>query len=115
MILNLRLSDFLSREIKKSSLAEQIPSGAHIFHGTHKDTDLTQANLNLATNILLGMTLGFVEKAPLMMVFVSKSDQEILIDLSNEAQKRKAGTLIQTFREQTQQEMSTKINELVAL
>ena len=40
-----RLSDFLNRELENPTFASQIPDGAHIFHGSHSDTDLTQGNL----------------------------------------------------------------------
>jgi len=33
-----RLVDFLNLELGKSSLAEQIPNGAHIFHGSYNAT-----------------------------------------------------------------------------
>ena len=109
-----RLAEFLNRELEQPTLAAHIPSGAHIFHGSYSDAELTQANLKLATNILLGMTLGYVEEAPLMMVFEHKPGQETLIDLSSEVYKRKAQRFVETFCEQSQQEMAVEINELVA-
>jgi len=108
-----RLAEFLKRELEQPTLAAQIPGGAHIFHGSYSDTELTQANLKLATNILLGMTLGYVEEAPLMMVFEYKPGQETLIDLSSEVYKRKAQRFVETFREQSQQEIAVEINELL--
>lgn len=47
-----RLTGFLSREIGNSTLSAQIPHGAHIFHGAYNDSDLTQANLKMATKYL---------------------------------------------------------------
>ena len=109
-----RLAEFLNRELGQPTLAAQIPSGTHIFHGSYSDAELTQANLKLATNILLGMTLGYVEEAPLMMVFEYKPGQETLIDLSSEVYKRKAQRFVEAFCEQSQQEMAVEINELLA-
>jgi len=109
-----RLAEFLNRELEQPTLAAQIPSGTHIFHGSYNDAELTQANLKLATHILLGMTLGYIEEAPLMMVFEYKPGQETLINLSSEVYKRKAQRFVETFREQSQQEMAVEINALLA-
>lgn len=109
-----QLTDFLNRELeKKSSLASQIPEGAHIFHGSFNDADLTQANLKLATKILLGMTLGYVEDAPLVMVFEQKPGKQALLDLSGESQKERAQMFIEKFQEQSQQDMAGKISDLM--
>jgi hypothetical protein len=108
------LADFLNRQLEDSALAAQIPDGAHIFHGSYSDTDLTQANLKLATRILLGMTLGYVDDAPLVMIFEHKPGQQTVIDLSEELQKDKAQTFIERFQEQSRQDMVVKINEMLA-
>jgi hypothetical protein len=108
-----RLAEFLNRELDHPTLAVQIPSGAHIFHGSYDDTELTQSNLKLATNILLGMTLGYVEEAPLMMVFEYKPGQATVIDLSGEGFKREAKGVLETLYEQSQRKMAAKINELM--
>jgi len=101
--------------MENPALAAQIPAGAHIFHGAYDDGDLTQENLQLATNTLLGMTLGFVEEAPLMMLFEYQPDQETLIDLSSEEYKKSAQLLVQSFREKNQQALNSKIDKLVAV
>ena len=108
-----RLAEFLSRELEQPTLAAQIPNGAHIFHGSHADTALTQGNLQLISKILLGMTLGYVEDAPLLMVFEYEPGRQMVIDLSGEVQKDKARTFIEGFQEQSRHEMVVKINELV--
>jgi hypothetical protein len=100
--------------VRKTGLAAQIPGGTHIFHGSCSDAELTQANLKLTTHILLGVTLGYVEEAPLMMVFEYKPGQETLINLSSEVYKRKAQRFVETFREQSQQEMAVEINAFLA-
>ncbi|HFQ93345.1 MAG TPA: hypothetical protein ENK32_05015 [Anaerolineae bacterium] len=107
-----KLSAFLQREIERPSLTAQIPDKAHIFHGAYNDNDLTQANLKLAANTLLGMMLGYVEEAPLVMVFEYNADKETVVDLASASHKRKARTVIQSFREQSQRELKTKINKL---
>ena len=109
-----RLAGFLTRELEQPTLAAQIPDGAHIFHGSYDDTTLTQANLQLASKILLGMTLGYVKDAPLMMVFEHKPGKRTAIDLSNETQKDHARTFIEGFLERARRQMVVGINELVA-
>ncbi len=110
-----RLSDFLNGELENSALSSQIPDGAHIFHGSYSDTDLTQGNLNLATKLLLGITLGYVEDAPLMMVFEHKNGKHILIDLSETLQKKQAQAFIGRFQKQSQKKMATQINQVLAI
>lgn len=110
-----RLSDFLNRELENPTLASQIPAGAHLFHGSYRDTDLTQSNLHLATKILLGMTLGYVEEAPLMMVFEHKRGKQTLLDLSETLQKEQAQAFIGRFQKQSQKKMTAKINQLLAI
>ncbi len=105
---------FLSREMTGAGLAEQIPSGAHLFHGSYSDTALTEANLKLSSKILLGMTLGFVEEAPLMMVYEYQPGLQKIINLSSEPQKHKARGLIEVLQEQNQREVSSNLNELQA-
>ncbi len=109
-----RLTAFLSREIESPSLAERIPDGAHIFHGSYNDMALTRENLRLLSKILLGMTLGYVEEAPLVMVYEYKGGQQMVVDLSTAAQKGQVQKFIETFQEQSQQHMTVKINELLA-
>ncbi len=109
-----RLATFLQREIERPFLATQIPDRAHIFHGAYDDNDLTQANLKLAANTLLGMMLGYVEEAPLVMVFEYNAGKKTVVDLASDTHKKKARTVIQSFREQSQRELNTKINKLAA-
>lgn len=108
-----RLAEFLNRELEQPTLAARIPNGAHIFHGSRDDTALTQANLQLVSKILLGMTLGYVEDAPLILVFEYPPGKQVVIDLSDEAQKGRARTFVAGFQRQSWREMVVKINELV--
>ena len=110
-----RLSDFLDRELENSTWASQIPEGAHIFHGSYSDTDLTQGNLNLAAKLLLGMTLGYVEDAPLMMLFEHTHGKHILLDLSETLQKKQAQAFIGRFQKKSQKKMTAKINQFLAI
>jgi hypothetical protein len=48
------------------------------------------------------------------MVFEYKPGQQMVIDLSSELQRGKAQTFIETFQEQSQQDMAVKINEMMA-
>ena len=109
-----RLTDFLRGELEHPALAEQIPNGAHIFHGAYNDIALTQANLKMAAAVLIGMALGLREEAPLVMVFETKPGHQALIDLSTEERKRKAHTFTEQFQEQSQQEVLAEIEQLIA-
>ncbi len=109
-----RLADLLNQRLAEPGLFEQIPDGAHVFHGSFHDAALTQANLKLANKILLGMILGYVEESPLVMVFEHKPGKKIVIDLSSEAQKGRVQQFIEMFQEQSQQEATVRINELLA-
>ena len=109
-----QLSDFLHREVENPTHTSQIPDGAHIFHGSHKDTTLTQDNLKLASSILLGMTLGYVEDSPLILLFEDKHGQHTLLDLSETLEKEQAQAFIGQFQKQSQKKTTAKINQLLA-
>lgn len=109
-----RLADFLQSELTQPALAAQIPNGAHIFHGAYNDMALTQANLNMSAVALMGMALGLREKAPVVMLFEAKPGQHVVIDLATTERKRKIQTFAEMFQEQSQQEILTEINELMA-
>ena len=106
-----RLAEFLNRELEQPTLATQIPNGAHLFYGSYNDTTLTQANLQLVSKALLGMTLGYVEDAPLVLMFEYEPGRQVAIDLSDEAQRDKARKFVEEFQEQSRHEMVVKINE----
>ena len=108
-----KLAELLSSELKQPDIASQIPDGAHIFHGSYNDTSFTQDNLQLISRTLLGMTLDYIEEAPLVMIFEYKSGRKVVIDLSDAAHKSKAKKFIKGFQEQNRNEMISKINELL--
>ena len=110
-----RLAGLLNQMLEQPMLAPQIPTGAHIFYGADNDLDLTQKNLALASKILLGMALGYVEEAPLMMVFERNSNEKTIINLSVLLQTRKAQTWIKKFQKQSQRDLTIKLNELLAV
>lgn len=109
-----RLENFLSRELENPTLSAQIPDGAHIFHGSHSDPELTQGSLDLATKLLFGMTLGYIEEASLFMVFEYRDGEYTLIELSDARQKQQAQAVIGRFQEQGQKKLTTQINQLLA-
>lgn len=109
-----RLGDFLASELEHPALAEQIPGGAHIFHGAYNDTELTQTNLKMAMAILMGMALDLREEAPLVMLFEYKPGRQAVIDLSTEERRGKVQAFARMFQEQSQQELLTEINQLMA-
>jgi hypothetical protein len=101
-------------EMEQSKLATQIPDGAHLFHGSYNDMELTQANIKMAASILIEMVLGLCAEAPLLMIFEHKPDQQTLIDLSTPGRKQAARTLLTAFQEQNRLEVVTEIKELMA-
>lgn len=110
-----RLADFLNQELAHPTLGSQIPDGAHIFHGSSHDKELTQGNLNLATKLLLGMTLGYVEEAPLVMLFEYGRGKQTVVNLSETIQKQYVQTFIGQFQQQSQKKMRAKIEQLAAV
>lgn len=108
-----RLAEFLNRAMKQPVLSEQIPDGAHLFYGSYNDPTLTQENLRLVSKTLLGMTLGYIEDAPLVMMFEFKDGKQKVIDLSDEMEKAKIRSFIEKFQQERQHEMAAKINELI--
>lgn len=109
-----RLANFLTSELANPELAGQIPSGAHIFHGAYNDMALTQANLKMATTMLIAMSLGLREQQPLVMLFEYEPDQQTIINLSTEERKRKAQAFAEMFQQQSQEELLMEINQLKA-
>ncbi len=108
-----RLADFLTSEVAAPSVADQIPDGAHLFHGAYNDLSLTNANLDLASEVLLGMILGYVEPAPLMMVFERAPGQNTVVDLSDETNKQRAEAFVDLFRRDSQRSAVNRISELL--
>lgn len=108
-----RLADFLTSEMTAPSVSEQIPDGAHLFHGAYNDLSLTNANLDLASEVLLGMILGYVEQAPLVMVFERAPGQNTIIDLSDEISKQRAEAFIELFRRDSQRSAVDRISALL--
>jgi hypothetical protein len=108
-----RLADLLTSELQTSSVSDQIPDGAHLFHGAYNDLSLTNANLDLASEVLLGMILGYVEQAPLTMVFERAPGQNTVIDLSDETNKQRAEAFVELFRRDTQRNAVDRISELL--
>lgn len=108
-----RLAEFLNCELEQPTLAAQIPSGAHLFYGSYSDATLTQSNLQMVSKTLLGITLGYIKDAPLIMMFECEPGRQMVIDLSSEAQKDEARMLVEGFQEQSRYEMIVRINELV--
>lgn len=108
-----RLAEFLNQELKQPRLSAQIPDGAHLFYGSYSDPAMTQDNLRLASKTLLGMTLSYVEDAPLVMIFESRAGNQMIIDLSDQTEKAKIRSFIENFQKQRQHEMVNKINDLV--
>ena len=74
---------------------------------------LTQANLNLAAAMLIGIALDFRAEAPLIMLFEDKAGHQTVIDLSTEERRRKAQAFAETFQEQNRQELLLEINQLM--
>lgn len=110
-----RLADFLADELASPSVAAQIPDGAHIFHGAAHDSALTAHNLESAAKIRLGMALGYVADAPLMMVFEREDGERVVLNLSTALPSEQAQALIGRFHEQAQDKITVQIAQLPGL
>jgi len=108
-----RLAHLLIDEREAPSLSDRIPDGAHLFHGAYDDLALTNANLDLASKTLLGMILGYVEPAPLCMVFERAPGEKSVINLSDEAYKERARAFVELFRKQSQRSAVEQLSELL--
>jgi hypothetical protein len=108
------LAELLASEIENPVVADLIPSGAHLFYGSHKDQAFTMDNLKLASKVLLGMAIGYIEEAPLVMVCEDKTGQKKAFDLSSDKLKSKASDFINEFHVQSQQEMRAQLDGLLA-
>lgn len=108
-----RLAQFLADELTDPTVSHQIADGAHLFHGSYNDLALTNTNLDLASEILLGMILGYVEPAPLTMVFERSTGETAVIDLSDEEQRSRAQAFVELFRRDTQRNAVDRIGELL--
>jgi hypothetical protein len=108
-----RLADFLTSEMAAPTVSDRNPDGAHLFHGAYNDLSLTNSNLDLASEVLLGMILGYVEPAPLTMVFERAPGQNTVIDLSDEISKQRAEAFIELFRRDSQRSAVDRISALL--
>ena len=106
-----QLAEFLENELHNPDISAEIPDGAHIFHGSHDDNTFTQENVAFASKTLLGMSLGYIENAPLFMIYRQENGRFIAINLSNDRQKETADTFIEEFQYKNQQTMTLQINE----
>lgn len=68
-------------------------------------SSLTEANLKLSAKISVGMALGFVEEAPLLMIYEYEPGRQKVIDLSSEKRKYSVRNLVETFQELSQYEI----------
>jgi hypothetical protein len=109
------LNELLKRQLKGAGLADQIPDRAHLFYGSAKDKKLTRANLELAAKVLLGMTLGYIEDAPLTMVYEQRSGRQVALDLSAMVSKEQARSMVLRFQEQSRRQLSAQIEKALAV
>jgi hypothetical protein len=109
------LNDFLAQQLKGAGLAGEIPEGAHLFYGSATNKKLTRANLELAARVLLGMTLGYIEDAPLTMIYKQRSGHQIAFDLSAMLSKEQARAMVLRFQEQSGRHLSDQIEKALAV
>jgi hypothetical protein len=105
-----RLAEFLSHQQSTVSLADQIPDGAHIFHGAYDDTELTQGNINLASKIALGMALGYVEEAPLIMLFENEQRKQVVLNLSTTIFRGQSEQVIETYQKRSRKKIASRLH-----
>jgi hypothetical protein len=61
------------------------------------------------------MTLGYVEDAPLIMLFEREQGEQILLNLSETLEKEQAQAFIGRFQKQNQKKVTVKLNQLLAV
>lgn len=105
-----RLAKFLSHQQDNVSIVDQIPDGAHIFHGAYDDTELTQGNINLASKIALGMALGYVEEAPLIMLFEDAQGKQVILNLSTSIFGEQSQQLIETYQKRSRKKVASRLH-----
>jgi hypothetical protein len=110
-----QLNQLLHKELAGAGLAAQIPDGTHLFYGSASDATLTRDNLDLAAKVLLGMMLGYIEDAPLTMVYEKQSGQQIALDLSTMLSKKQAESAISRFQRESRQRMGSQIEKALAV
>jgi hypothetical protein len=109
-----QLNEFLNKELAGKGLAAQIPDGAHLFYGSATNAELTRDNLDLAAKVLLGMMLGYIEDAPLTMVYEKQPGHQIALDLSTMLSKKQAESAILRFQRESRQRIGSQIEKALA-
>jgi hypothetical protein len=104
--------DLLVDLLANQDLAHQIPNQAHLFYGSAEDVALTSANLNLASKIALGMALGYVEPAPLVMVYEAEAGQKVVVNLADEFQLGRVEMVINEFQVNSQRQFHGRIQRV---
>ncbi|MFO7538516.1 MAG: hypothetical protein R6X32_10715 [Chloroflexota bacterium] len=110
-----QLNEFLNKELAGEGFAAQIPDGAHLFYGSAINADLTRDNLDLAAKVWLGMMLGYIEDAPLTMVYEKQPGQQVTLDLSTMLSKKEAESAILRFQKESRQQISSQIQKALAV
>lgn len=105
-----RLAEFLNHQLGNAPLIDQIPDGAHIFQGAHDDNELTQQNVNLASKIALGMALGYVEEAPLIMLFADEQRKQIVLNLSATIFRGQSQQFIETYQKRSRKKVASRLH-----
>jgi hypothetical protein len=105
-----RLAEFLTRQQENADLVDQIPDGAHIFQGAYDDSELTQENVNLASKIALGMALGYVEEAPLIMLFENEQRKQVVLDLSTIIFHGQSQQVIETYQKRSRKKVASRLH-----
>jgi hypothetical protein len=75
---------------------------------------MTEANLKLASRILLSMTLGYITEGPLVLVLKRKDGELIVLDLKEYLQKEQAQAFIKQFEERGQAKMKAGLQMALA-
>lgn len=104
------LAEFLNDWQENQQLVDQIPDGAHIFHGAYDDSELTQENVNLASKIALGMALGYVEEAPLIMLFENEQQKQVVLNLSTTIFRGQSRQVIETYQRRNRKKIASHLH-----
>jgi hypothetical protein len=106
-----KFSQFISNELAQvTNLAPQIPDQAYVFHGSYHDSELTQAEIEKATDLLVRMQLGVEDEAPVVIVLEYAPGQYRVIDFATEQRKSQAQAWLESFRQQSQQAIESELS-----
>lgn len=106
-----KFGQFLGNELAQiTDLAPNIPDHAYIFHGSYNDPDLTLAEINNATDLLVRMQLGVEDELPVVIIFEYAQSKYRVIDFATDQRKHQAMAWLESFRQESHQAIKYELS-----